>query len=212
MEFPDLGHEEFEIFKKLSTPAKVQDYLDAFPINFEKSGETYRSPLITIRRNEAHCMEGAMLAASIFWYHGEAPLVMNLQTTRDDVGHVVALFRRGGKWGAVSKTNHAVLRYRDPVYATARELAMSYFNEYFLDSGKKTLRSFSEPFDLRTYGTEWLASRKHLWNIVYGLMDSKHTDIIGSKEAKYLRPADQIEIQAGKITEWKRKAAAIADK
>ena len=137
---------EERVFKKHSTPAKIQDYINSIPINYEKSGETCMSPRLVLEKRLAHCMEGAMLAAAILEYHGHKPLVMDLRTIKPhDNDHVVALFKERGKWGAISKTNHAVLRYREPVYLTVRELAMSYFHEYFLDNGLKTLREYSVP-------------------------------------------------------------------
>src|SRR5512132_4274323 len=125
--FPARHVPEFEVFKKLDTPAKIQDFLDSFPQNLEWDGETCHSPLYVLRHRKAHCMEGAMLAAAILWYHGEKPLVMDLKTTKRDVDHIVAPFKAGGRWGALSKVNTATLRYRDPVYRSIRELAMSYF-------------------------------------------------------------------------------------
>ena len=152
-------------------------------------------------------MEGALLAAAIFWYHGERPLLLDLKTTDDDNDHVVALFKEDNRWGAISKTNHAVLRYRDPVYQDVRELAMSYFNEYFLDSGVKTLRSYSVPFDLSKFGDEWLITKKNLWNITDALDSSKHISIVPKGGAKHLRRADPIEIKAGKLVVQKKPRA-----
>ena len=126
-EFP----EEFSIFKKLRTPADIQDFVNGFEMNFTGRQHTYASPLVVLQTGKAHCMEGAMLAAAALWYLGYPPLLLDLKTTAQDDDHVVALFKEGGRWGAISKTNHAVLRYRDPVYRDPRELAMSYFNEYF---------------------------------------------------------------------------------
>ena len=149
-----------------------------------------------------------MLAAAIFWYHGEPPLLLDLKTTKNDYDHVVMPFRQGNRWGAVSKTNHAVLRYRDPIYRDIRELAMSYFNEYFLDTGTKTLRSFStKPLDLLKFNDEWLTARHNLWNIHDALDNAAHTNILPKGFTPHmLRPADRIEIKAGKIIEWKKKA------
>lgn len=160
---------------------------------------------MVMQQNKAHCIEGAMLAAAILWYHGEPPLLMDLKTSKDDSDHVVALFRQDNRWGAISKTNHAVLRYRDPIYATVRELALSYFNEYFLDNGKKTLRSYSMPFRLLEYDDEWLTSEQDLWGIPEDLDESPHFDIIEKNRIKHLRPTDALEIQAGKLVEWEKK-------
>ena len=195
---------EFGIFKKLDTPSKIQDFIDNIPINFELKKETCRSPLMVLKHNQAHCLEGALLAAVIFWYHGKPPRLLDLVTTPNDDYHTVALFKEGGKWGAISKTNHAFLRYRDPVYKSVRELAMSYFNEYFLDSGKKTLRSYSGIFDLTKFGEDWLVAKDDLWDIAEALDNSRHHEIINKKMIKRLRLADPIETKANKLTQWKK--------
>lgn len=200
--FPKEFLPEFKIFKKLDTPSKTQDFMNEIPINFEIGKRTCLSPLAVLKKNEAHCMEGALLAAAILWYNGRPPLLLNLRTTNDDYGHVLALFKEGSRWGAITKTNHAVLRYRDPVYISIRELAMSYWNEYFLDSGKKTMRSYSLPFNLLKYSDGWLISKKNLWKIFDDFMASRHIKILDKKTIRNLRPADPIEIKAGKLTEW----------
>ncbi len=202
--FPTLRHKEFDIFKKLNSPVKIQNFVDGLCINFEPTRETCRSPLLVLRRWEAHCMEGAMLSAAALWYNGEKPLLLDLKTTKDDHDHVVALFRRDGLWGAISKTNHAVLRYRDPIYKNVRELAMSYFNEYFLDNGKKTMRSYSAPFSLLTLDSRWLTARENLWQIGADLDDSKHFSVLPKNGASKLRCADQVEIETGKIVQWEK--------
>jgi hypothetical protein len=200
---------EFSIFKKLRSPAAIQDFVNGFEMNFTGRRHTYASPLVVLETKKAHCMEGAMLAAAALWYLGYPPLLLDLKTTAKDDDHVVALFKEGGRWGAISKTNHAVLRYRDPVYRDPRELAMSYFNEYFLDSGVKTMRSYSAPFDLLRYraahGDEWLTSRCDLAGIAEALDFSKHFQIVGNAAARHLRLADRSEIEAGKIVEYKKK-------
>jgi hypothetical protein len=116
---------------------------------------------------------------------------------------VVTLFKEDGYWGAISKTNHAVLRYREPVYRSVRELVMSYFHEYFLFSGKKTLRSFSKPFDLTRVGTTWLTTEDNLADLAYTLDHSPHTKILSPKQIRNLRQVDKIEIRAGNIVEYK---------
>jgi hypothetical protein len=153
----NLTKSELKILRKLNTPIKIQDFLDTLPINFEKRGDTQMSPRKVLREKKAHCIEGALLAAAALWIAGEEPLLMDLKAMPHDDDHVVALYKINGLWGAISKTNHATVRFRDPIYRTVRELALSYFHEYFLDkdskkakAGQKVLYSYSKPFNLET--------------------------------------------------------------
>lgn len=191
----------------LHSPKKIQDFLDSIPINKERGHETSASPLITLRRNKAHCMEGALVAALALKMHGQKPLLMDLRSTPYDYDHVVALFEKDGYWGAVTKTNHAVLRYREPIYRDVRELAASYFHEYLMDDGEKTLREYSDPFDLDAWQEKnrhnnWMTSEKDLWALEKAIDRSPHHKLINKKQVAGLRKADDLEIQAGKITEW----------
>jgi hypothetical protein len=196
-----LTKEESKLFSKLDTPRKIQDFLNSLGPNHEEEECICMSPRQVLRKKKAHCFEGALLAAAILWHHGQRPVLMDLQTTKDDHDHVVALFRQNGHWGALSKTRHAVLRYREPVYKTLRELAMSYFHEYFLDTGIKTLRAYSKPFNLTRYGRGWITSEDDLWEIGSDLDDSPHVRILTPAMVKSLRKADPVEIKAGKIVE-----------
>jgi hypothetical protein len=194
---------ERKVFTGLNTPRKIQDYLDTLPINFEIGGETYMSPRRVIRNKTAHCFEGALFAAAALAYHGRKPLLLDLVTVARDEDHVVALFRIKGLWGAISKTNHPILRYRDPVYKTVRELAMSYFHEYIMDDGTKSLRKHSKPFDLSRYAPKkWVVAEKDLDWLVGALDDSPHLAIAPPSVIRKLRKASKLEIKAINITEW----------
>jgi len=193
---------EFKPLRALDRPRKVQDFLDRLPINRESKRETCTSPLVTLRRNTAHCMEGALLAALALWMHGHKPLILDLRTTSDDVDHLVALFRKGRYWGGITKTNHAVLRYREPVYRDVRELAMSYFHEYFTHEGVKTLREYSAPFDLSRWKGDWVTSEDDLWDLEKAIDRSPHHRLLDRSQIAGLRRADAIEIKAGKLVEW----------
>ncbi|TSC82568.1 MAG: hypothetical protein G01um101420_235 [Parcubacteria group bacterium Gr01-1014_20] len=198
-----LTSEEKRIFGKLNSPMKIQDYLETIPINFEKRGETCMSPRLVVRGQKAHCFEGALFAAAALLFHGQNPLLLDLKTIDGDFDHVVALFRKGKFWGSISKTNHAVLRYREPVYKSVRELAMSFFHEYFLNNGKKTMRSFSNAFNLNRYQIkDWVISEKPLWFIDKDLDISPHHPIFPGRKTIELRKADPVEIRAGKLTTW----------
>lgn len=231
----DYARAEIKLFQKLNSPKKIQDFL-AFKIrhNPAKDGVECRSPREVLKFGKAHCMEGALLAAAILEFHGQKPLLMDLRSTSDDLDHVVALFRQFGRWDAISKTNHVVLRYREPVYESIRELALSYFHEYFLDDGKKTLREYSGAFDLKSLDKpnphpasghplpstfakasadvkgqgekhqNWRTTDKDLVELPDILDAAKHYKILSLAQIKNLRRADEIEIKAGKLIEWKQ--------
>jgi len=201
---PSFTKKEETLIEKINTPAKVQDFLNSLRFNFEKSGETLWSPLFSLRYKRAHCFEGALLGAYILSQHGFKPYLMHLKSTKGDYDHVIAPFRVGKFLGALSKTNHAVLRYREPIYKNIHELAMSYFHEYFLDNGRKTLRKYSALLDLNDFEKGWETSEKHLWPIDKKLDTIKHYNILPRGTLSKLRKADQIEIQAGKVVEWKK--------
>jgi len=202
----DFTKNEIAFIKKIDTPAKVQNFLNSLKFNFEEDGrQTLKSPIMTLREGNAHCMEGALLGAYIMSIHGYKPLILHLKTIKRDFDHVIAIFQQDGLWGALSKTNHAVLRYREPVYKNMRELAMSYFHEYFLENGAKTLREFSHPLNLNIFENGWERMEGDLWGIDQELDKIKHYKIAPEKVLKKLRKADKIEIEAGKIEEYKRK-------
>ncbi len=201
----NLTKQEISFLKKLNTPNKIQDFLDSIPFNFEEKGETVMSPRRVMREKKAHCIEGAFFASSALMVNGEKPLVMNLKITGKDFDHCVALFKKNGYWGAISKTNHAVLRFRDPIYKTIRELALSYFHEYFLlTDGKKTLRGYTSPIDMNKFGKSWMTEEKDLWGISSKIFYMKHIKIIPDKNKKYIRNASEIERKSAGVEEWKK--------
>ncbi len=198
----NFNKHELSIFRRLSTPRKIQDFLDSLPMNFED--DTCYSPRTVLQKKTAHCMEGGMLAAAALRLIGQRPLVMDLKAIERDQDHVVTLFRDGTNWGAISKTNHGVLRYREPVYRSVRELAMSYFHEYYLDDGRKTLRSYSVPIDLSRFDRlQWMTSEEDLWDIPQAVDDARHFPILTPLQIKNLRKADVIERTMAAMTEWK---------
>lgn len=201
----NLTKKEVRLLKSLNTPQKIQDYLNKLQINFDYRKDTYRSPRKVMETGKCHCIEGATFAAFALSLNGYKPLLVHLKTTKHDYEHVIAVFKKNGKWGAITKTNHAVLRYREPVYSNIRELVMSFFHEYFLDNGKKTLRNYSIPVNLSRFNKEnWATDEKDLWYIDSYLDKVKHYPILTKKQIAGLRKADKVEILAGKLVEWKR--------
>jgi len=202
-----LSRAEHAALRRLSSPEKVQAFLNAIPINHEIGGETVLSVREVLRQRRAHCIEGAMLAACAMWVNGEPPLVMHLDCHESDYPHVIALFRRAGAWGAMSKTNGAPLRYRDPIYRSLRELALSYFHEYSNKRGHKTLRSYSMSFDMRRIDpAEWITSSKSCWKTHDRITNLRHFALITPRQEKLLARRDAFERQAAKIVEYPRPA------
>ncbi len=195
--------QEFKILSRLNTPQKIQTFLDDMPLNFENDGETCMSPRRVLRERRAHCIEGAFLAGVCLMLQGEKPLIVSLKVEKDDVDHIVTIFKRNKHYGAISKTNHFVLRYRDPVYRSVRELAMSYFHEYFLTkNGKKTFIGYTEPINLNRFGTRWITAEDDLWDIAEQIYDAPITQVVPKENRKILRPACAFEQKVASIQEW----------
>lgn len=200
-----LSSDELGILKPLKTPEHIQDFLDTIPTNFEENGDTCMSPRRVLQEKVAHCMEGAMLAALALRLIGQKPLVMDLKVEGEDDDHIVTLFRHGKHWGAISKTNHGTVRYRDPIYRTLRELALSYFHEYTNEKGHKVLRLYSKPIDLSQFDTlGWMTDEQNVFYIPAAIDDAHHYDLITASQTKVLRPADAMERKLGEMLEWKR--------
>jgi hypothetical protein len=194
---------ERKLFKRLHSPSRIQDFLEGIPSNFELDGETNFSPRTMLQKGVGHCFEGAVLAAAVLAYHGQRPLLMDFATDYDDEDHIVALFQEKGLWGAISKTNHAVLLYRDAVYKTPRELAMSYFHEYYMHDGRKSLRAYSAPFDLSKFDPEkWITSSDDLDWVHDKIHATRYYDIAPKAAIKKLRNVTPLELQALKLTKW----------
>ena len=166
--------------------------------------DTCYSPRKVLRDNKCHCIEGAILAALILRINGFPPLLVDMAASKDDFDHVIAVFQQNGKWGAISKTNHAILRYREPIYNSIRELIMSYFHEYTNEDGKKTLRSYTDTIDLSVLDDKnWMTTEEDVWCIPELLVNTKHYPILTKKQIATLRKIEEIEMKARNIIEWK---------
>jgi hypothetical protein len=204
-----LSPAEFAVLERLDTPQKAQAFLYGLRQNFELAGDTCRPVRHVLRQRSAHCIEGAMLAACALWVHGEPPLLMDMRAVRD-FDHVVALFRRHGRWGAISKTNGVGLRWRDPVYGSLRELAMSYFHEYANRRDHKTLREYSVPFDLRRVAPAiWVSGDKPAWFVAEELDRLKHFKLVDGRHLAAITRRDPFERRASALLQYRRPRALL---
>jgi len=197
------------VLRRLDTPQKIQSFVYGLQQNFEVGRETCRAVRDVLRYRAAHCIEGAMLAAAALWVHGEPPLLMDMRAERD-FDHVVALFRRHGRWGAISKTNGVFLRWRDPVYGSLRELAMSYFHEYANRRDHKTLREYSVPFDLRRVDPAiWVTGAKGAWFVAEELDRIQHFRLVERRHLRTVTRRDPFERRAGLLAQFRRPKALL---
>jgi len=191
---------ERAVFRRLSTPEKIQHFLDhELAYNKEPDGPTCGSPRRVLRERKAHCMEGALVGAAALRVLGYPPLLLDLEAVRDD-DHVLAIFRRDGCWGAVAKSNYSGLRYREPVYRGLRELAMSYFEHYYNLRREKTLRNYSRPVNLRRFDSiHWMTSEEDVWAIPEYLTTIHHTPLVAPRTARRLGRVDDRLFAAGLV-------------
>ena len=185
----ELTASELAVFRRrLDTPAKIQRFLDDIPYNTEGDGETFRSPRRVLADRTANCIEGAVLAAAAVRVQGEPPLIMDLTAVHDE-DHVIAVFRRRGLWGSIGTSKFIGLRYREPVYRTLRELAMSYFEQYFNLAGERTLRGYGRPVDLARFDAmRWITTTEDLWPIAEHLERIPHVPLLPPAAARRLTP------------------------
>src|SRR3989440_7534696 len=179
---------ELRKLRALKTPAGVQRFLDSLPYHL---ADTSWSPRKVLRERTAHCLEGAIFAAAALRVLGFPPLLWDLEAD-NDTDHVLAVFKIGGCWGAVAKSNFAGCRYREPVYRTLRELGMSYFNIYFNLRGERTLRRYSRPGNLVRFDhLHWMTTEKPIWFIAEYLCGIPHISFLTPAMARNLTRVDR---------------------
>jgi hypothetical protein len=186
--------EERAALAALDTPARIQDFLDSIPYTTDHQT---RSPRRVLRDRCAHCTEGAIFAAAALRFHGHPPLILDLRAENDD-DHVIAVYLWRGHWGAVAKSNFAGLRYREPIFRNARELALSYFEEYYNTLGEKSLRAYSRPFDLSALDDRhWMTTERDLEFVGARLDRVRHYPLLDAESIRSLRPVDKRMYDAG---------------
>ena len=190
--FSLFGAKHLSALRRLDSPRKVQDFLDYELAYNDGKPNTCLSPLEVLKQGKAHCIEGAMFAAAAFLFHGRRSLLLDLRANPRDDDHVIAPFVENGRWGAVAQSHFCGLRYREPVHASFGELARSYFEFYYNDSGEKTLREFSGPLDTAELKPDWLYSAKNVFFVSRELDARRHYRIIGHRQEKSLRRVDSL--------------------
>jgi hypothetical protein len=189
---------ELRRLRALKTPRGVQRALDAMPYH---RAQTAWSPRRVLREGTAHCLEGAIFAAVALRVLGFPPLLLDLEAVQD-MDHVIAVFRVRGRWGAIAKSNHSGLRYREPVYQNARELVMSYFEGYLNLRRERTLRAYSRPVNLASFDRRrpgWMVSDADLWWIPEHLVEIPHVRLLTPAMERALTRADRRSLEASLV-------------
>ncbi len=191
-----LSNEESRLFENFHQPVDIQAYLDDIPYP-EMDGN--RSPLQVMREREAHCLDGGLFAVAALRCLGYPPLILDLQPEPGmDDDHVLALFKADGCWGAVAKSNHNGLRYREPIYGNLRELSISYFEDYFNVHGEKTLRYYTRPINLARFDPQgWMWAVEGVNAVEEYLKKIRLIPLITSAQARRLVPVEKLSFQAG---------------
>lgn len=184
----DFTPAELRKLHSLKSPHGIQKFVDDMPYHLE---DTAWSPRRVLREHTSHCLEGAIFAAAGLRVLGYPPLILDFEAEQD-VDHVLAVFRVKGHWGAIGKSNYTGCRYREPVYRSLRELAMSYFNLYFNLRHERTLRKFSRPVNLARFDSQrWMTSEEPVWYIPNYLCEIHHYPLLRPGMAKDLHRIDE---------------------
>ena len=192
-----LTPREAALLRGLTPPWKIQRFLDG--LDYDVKGKGCRSPRRVLRERTVQCMDGALLAAAALRLQGHPPLIMDLEAVFDD-DHVLAIFRQDGCWGAIGRSNYSGLRFREPLYRSLRELALSYFESYFNLRRQKTLRSYSQAVSLSRFDAiNWMTTEEDLWDIPQYLLDVRHFRLITPAQERRLGSVDARMFEAGKV-------------
>jgi len=185
---------ELRKLRSLKDPHGIQRFLDAQPYHLQ---DTAWSPRRVLRENTSHCYEGALFAAAALRTNGYPPLVIDLEAEHD-TDHVIAVFKQRGHWGAIGKSNYTGCRYREPVYRTLRELALSYFEVYFNLRRERSLRTFSNPVNLSRFDRRhWMTTEEPVWFIAEYLFTIRHFPLLRPQMIKHLHRVDDRSFRAG---------------
>jgi hypothetical protein len=184
---------ELRKLRGMKNPYGIQKVLDDMPYHLE---DTAWSPRRVLAEGSSHCLEGAIFAAAALRVNGYPPLLLDFEADHD-TDHVIAIFREQGCWGAVAKSNYTGCRWREPIYRTLREIALSYFNTYFNLRRERTLRRYSGPVNLKRFDKQnWMTTDKPVWFMVDHLFEIKHYSLMTQAQEKRLHRVDDRLFQA----------------
>ncbi len=192
-----LAKSERRILAQMTTPMRIQAFLDKLPYSVETG---YRCPLRVLREHVAHCFDGALFGAAALRRLGYPPLILDMLAIVQDDDHILALYKRNGHWGAVAKSNFAGLRFHEPIYRTLHELVMSYFEQFYNMERKKTLRSYTVPLNLKAFDKfNWMTSDEPLERVGERLDEIRKVHVLTRSMIAGLSLIDERSYRAGLV-------------
>ena len=159
---------ELALVDRLTTPRRVQRWLDGLAYNRQRTLRTFRG---VVRHGAAHCLEAVLAAATVLEQHGHPPLVLDIDS-QDGLGHVLLLYRRQGRWGSVAKSRDAGLHGRKAVFRTVRDLVGSYADPYVDGSGRITAFQTFRLDELTR--ADWRLGEGNVWSVERALIAGPH--------------------------------------
>ena len=165
---------ERRLIARLRTPDAVQRFLNRTAYNAEPDGATLKSFREVARQRNVHCLEAALFAAAVLERHGYPPLLLSFESI-DQLDHVLFVYQRRGRWGAIGRSRDPGLHGRKPVYRSLRALAASYMAPFIDYTGEIT--GFA-PYDLRDLrGCDWRFSPRNVWKLETVLLNIPHAPL-----------------------------------
>lgn len=184
---------ELKLLKTLNTPYKISRYLAQ--IKYKVKDGCY-SPRLVMQTSEAHCFDGAFMAAAALEFHGYKPLIVDLWA-QDDDEHLLCVYQENDLWGSIAKSNTSLLLERSPFYQSVRELVMSYFDLYFNYYGKLGLYGYSIPINLNKFNKfEWRTTLNDLEFLSNLIDEFTHYEIIDPKKLRKLPKVNDVILKA----------------
>jgi hypothetical protein len=172
-DYSALSVKERQIIRRLNSPPKVQQFVNELVYNQNDRV----SILDVIRKGTGDCLEAAVFASVVLACHKIPNSLVGLKSVRDE-DHALCVFKQEHGYGAIAQSKYLGLRYRNPVYASHRELVMSYFESYYNYFGEYTLRGFSKPLLLRSITKAQLADTTYMCELDDRLSELPCTQLV----------------------------------
>lgn len=178
-----VGESAYKILENCNTPEKVQAYIDT-NIIYDPYRED-RSVLQVINDGRGECYNGALFGVACFLRAGYKTSIIELYARGGDEEHILAVYKKGKYYGCVAQSKYLGLKYRQPMYSSIRDLAVSYMEYYFGYDGRYSLQSYTSLFPLGKYQGKWLTDSATVVQIGKDLRNATHHKLAREDDPYY---------------------------